>query len=239
MPAPLQQALMTPLFDDPALFHHHDAIGSLDGGEPVGDQNARRMFQDQVQRLLDLPHREAPAPLADLRLDPVRQGLQPVAVSDLARHRQDILIGHIGRSISDIVCHRAREQERHLRNDPQLASILRQVERTDVVTVDQQAPLLVFVEARHQLGNGRLPGPGVPHQGMRHVYIKPQTPQPNGKGERSHRTDQTEFYQMLTYTDDVDLNAKLQAWENFYNYDRPHLALAGKTPYEVMKSLLQ
>jgi transposase InsO family protein len=75
--------------------------------------------------------------------------------------------------------------------------------------------------------------------GMRHVYIKPQTPQLNGKVERSHRTDQTEFYQLLTYTDDIDLNAKLKAWEDFYNYDRPHLSLAGKTPYEVMKSLLE
>jgi transposase InsO family protein len=74
---------------------------------------------------------------------------------------------------------------------------------------------------------------------MRHIYIKPQTPQLNGKVERSHRTDQTEFYQLLTYTDDVDLNAKLKARENFYNYDRPHLSLEGKTPYEVMKSLLQ
>ena len=79
----------------------------------------------------------------------------------------------------------------------------------------------------------------VEDQGMRHVYIKPQTPQLNGKVERSHRTDQTEFYQLLTYTDDVDLNLKLKAWENFYNYDRPHLSLEGKTPYEVMKSLLQ
>ena len=79
----------------------------------------------------------------------------------------------------------------------------------------------------------------VEDQGMRHVYIKPQTPQLNGKVERSHRTDQTEFYQLLTYTDDMDLNAKLKAWEDFYNYDRPHLSLAGKTPYEVMKSLLQ
>lgn len=78
----------------------------------------------------------------------------------------------------------------------------------------------------------------VEDQGMRHVYIKPQTPQLNGKVERSHRTDQTEFYQLLTYKDDVDLNAKLKAWENFYNYDRPHLSLDGKTPYEVMKSLL-
>jgi transposase InsO family protein len=79
----------------------------------------------------------------------------------------------------------------------------------------------------------------VEDQGMRHVYIKSQTPQLNGKVERSHRTDQTEFYQLLTYTDDMDLNAKLKAWEDFYNYDRPHLSLAGKTPYEVMKSLLE
>lgn len=78
----------------------------------------------------------------------------------------------------------------------------------------------------------------VEDQGIQHVYIKPRTPQLNGKVERSHRTDQTEFYQLLTYTDDVDLNAKLEAWENFYNYDRPHISLEGKTPYEVMKSLL-
>ena len=78
----------------------------------------------------------------------------------------------------------------------------------------------------------------VEDQGMQHVYIKPRTPQLNGKVERSHRTDQTEFYQLLTYTDDVDLNAKLEAWESFYNYDRPHISLEGKTPYEIMKSLL-
>jgi transposase InsO family protein len=76
-------------------------------------------------------------------------------------------------------------------------------------------------------------------EGMQHVYIKPRTPQLNGKVERSHRTDQTEFYQLLTYTDDVDLNAKLEAWEHFYNYDRPHMSHHGKTPYEVMKSLLK
>jgi transposase InsO family protein len=62
----------------------------------------------------------------------------------------------------------------------------------------------------------------VEDHGMRHVYIKPQAPQLNVKVERSHRTDQTEFYQLLTYTDDKDLNAKLTAWEKFYNYDRPH-----------------
>ncbi|MCH8837906.1 MAG: IS481 family transposase [Candidatus Marinimicrobia bacterium] len=78
----------------------------------------------------------------------------------------------------------------------------------------------------------------VEDQGMKHVYIKPRSPQLNGKVERSHRTDQQEFYQLLTYTDDVDLNRKLEAWEQFYNYDRPHGAFAGKTPYEVLRSLL-
>ena len=59
-------------------------------------------------------------------------------------------------------------------------------------------------------------------QGIRHVYIKARTPQLNGKVERSHRTDQQEFYQLLTYTDDVDLRKKLAEWENFCNYQRPH-----------------
>ena len=49
---------------------------------------------------------------------------------------------------------------------------------------------------------------------MRHHDIKPRTPRQNGKVERSQGTDQQEFYQLLTYTDDVDLKAKLAEWEN-------------------------
>lgn len=71
-----------------------------------------------------------------------------------------------------------------------------------------------------------------------HVYVKARTPQLNGKVERSHRTDKDEFYQLLTYRDDVDLNEKLESWEQFYNYHRPHSSHGGKTPYEVMRSLL-
>ena len=69
--------------------------------------------------------------------------------------------------------------------------------------------------------------------------IKPRTPQLNGKVERSHRTDKEEFYQLLTYRDDVDLEKKLAAWEGFYNYDRPHGAHSGKTPYEVLREKLR
>ena len=74
--------------------------------------------------------------------------------------------------------------------------------------------------------------------GIRHVYIKPRSPHLNGKVERSHRTDDQEFYQLLTYTDDVDLSKKLSEWENFYNLYRPHGSLRGKTPYEVLRDRL-
>jgi len=74
--------------------------------------------------------------------------------------------------------------------------------------------------------------------GIRHAYIKRGTPQLNGKVERSHRSDQEEFYQLLAYKDDVDLAAKLAEWEKFYNFNRPHGAFNGKTPYEALREKL-
>jgi transposase InsO family protein len=74
--------------------------------------------------------------------------------------------------------------------------------------------------------------------GMRHRFIKVGTPQLNGKVERSHLTDKKEFYQLLTYTDDVNLNEKLNEWEHFYNFNRPHGSFKGKTPYETLKTKL-
>ena len=79
----------------------------------------------------------------------------------------------------------------------------------------------------------------VQDKGICHVYIKPRTPQLNGKVERSHRSDGEEFYQLLTYTDDVDLKKKLEEWEYFYNMGRPHGAHNGKTPYEALRSMLE
>jgi transposase InsO family protein len=71
---------------------------------------------------------------------------------------------------------------------------------------------------------------------IRHVYIRPRTPHLNGKVERSHRVDDQEFYQLLDREDvaeDIHLfNDKLREWENYYNYERPHGALDGLTPYE-------
>ncbi len=78
----------------------------------------------------------------------------------------------------------------------------------------------------------------VEDQGMKHVYIKPRSPQLNGKVERSHRSDQEEFYQLLTYKGDVNLTNKLSKWEEFYNFHRPHGAFNGNTPYEALRELL-
>lgn len=78
----------------------------------------------------------------------------------------------------------------------------------------------------------------VEDKGIRHAYIKPSSPQLNGKVERSHRSDQQEFYQLLSYKGDVDLEAKLEEWERFYNLARPHGAHNGKTPYEALREKL-
>jgi transposase InsO family protein len=74
--------------------------------------------------------------------------------------------------------------------------------------------------------------------GISHIYIKPRTPRLNGKVERSHRIDDQEFYQLLEYKDDVDLEKKMTIWENFYNFQRPHGAHVGKTPYEALREKL-
>jgi len=74
--------------------------------------------------------------------------------------------------------------------------------------------------------------------GIRHAYIKPSSPQLNGKVERPHRSDQKEFYQLLSYKGDVDLEAKLQEWERSYNLARSHGADNGKTPYEALREKL-
>lgn len=71
---------------------------------------------------------------------------------------------------------------------------------------------------------------------VRHVYIRPRTPRLNGKVERSHRIDDEEFYQLLedsSVRESIHLfNKKLREWEDYYNFDRPHGALDGQTPYE-------
>jgi transposase InsO family protein len=68
--------------------------------------------------------------------------------------------------------------------------------------------------------------------GIAHRRIPPGCPEVNGKVERSHRTDGEEFYRRTIFRTPGELAAKLRRWEHEYNHQRPHLALAGKTPAE-------
>jgi transposase InsO family protein len=74
---------------------------------------------------------------------------------------------------------------------------------------------------------------------MEHVYIRPPTPQLNGKVQRSRRTGQGELHQLLTYRDDAGTEKKLAECEPFYNYDRPHGAQRARTLYEALRERLR
>lgn len=52
--------------------------------------------------------------------------------------------------------------------------------------------------------------------------------------EPSQGSDGQEFYQLLSYKGDVDLEAKLGEWERYYNLHRAQGAYNGKPPYEAL-----
>ncbi len=57
----------------------------------------------------------------------------------------------------------------------------------------------------------------------------------NGKVERSYRTDAEELYRRVTFTSLAELQAKLRQWETEYNQERPHLAMKGDAPAELLR----
>ena len=52
----------------------------------------------------------------------------------------------------------------------------------------------------------------------------------NGKVERSQRTDRMEFYATVNLKMKY-LPEELKQWQRFYNEERPHGGLGGKTPF--------
>ena len=119
-------------------------------------------------------------------------------------------------------------------------------QKTAISFVDDVMAKLPFQVERVQTDNGSEFGTSfhlhLLDLGIDHVKIKPRTPRLNGKVERSHRIDSEEFYRLLQgqVIDDANVFAeKLQEWEDYYNYHRPHGALNGQTPYERLRQKTQ
>lgn len=71
---------------------------------------------------------------------------------------------------------------------------------------------------------------------LQHTWI--HTPDQNGVVERSHRTDDEEFYQEtdIDYSNLEDINNKLKVWLEHYNTKRLHFSLNYQTPEEYLVS---
>jgi len=61
--------------------------------------------------------------------------------------------------------------------------------------------------------------------------IKPGSPHLNGKVERSQLTDLQEFYSYANL-DSHNLSDELAYWQHYYNWERPHGSLNGKSPID-------
>jgi len=70
--------------------------------------------------------------------------------------------------------------------------------------------------------------------GARHKHTRPYRPQTNGKAERFIKTLLAEWAYARPYADNADRLAALPAYLNFYNHDRPHTALGGLAPMQVL-----
>ena len=67
-------------------------------------------------------------------------------------------------------------------------------------------------------------------QRLRHLWIRPYTPQTNGKAERFIQTLLREWAYRRPYASSVRRHAALTPWLHFYNWHRRHASLHGRPP---------
>jgi transposase InsO family protein len=70
--------------------------------------------------------------------------------------------------------------------------------------------------------------------GARHLRTQPFRPQTNGKSERFNRTLLDEWAYARPYASNNDRLLALGPWVDQYNHHRPHTALGGLTPMQVL-----
>ena len=70
--------------------------------------------------------------------------------------------------------------------------------------------------------------------GIKHRYTKPYRPQTNGKVERFWRTLQEDLIHETDFDTLVELKDELIQYLCYYNHQRPHQGIDGKTPSEMI-----
>jgi len=70
--------------------------------------------------------------------------------------------------------------------------------------------------------------------GIRHKRTRPYRPQTNGKVERFIRTLLAEWAYARPYATNQERLGELPVWLGIYNHERPHTALGGRTPMDVL-----
>ena len=73
--------------------------------------------------------------------------------------------------------------------------------------------------------------------GIVHHYTRPYRPQTNGKVERFWRTLNEDLLDETTFTSVAELQQELAEYLFYYNTARPHQALGGKTPRQILQLL--
>lgn len=76
-------------------------------------------------------------------------------------------------------------------------------------------------------------------QGITHYLIDKGKPAQNGRVERSHRTDQEEFYDHERSASLRVLQAKQAEWLRYYNYEREHQGIENLTPFEKLQEYVK
>jgi transposase InsO family protein len=71
--------------------------------------------------------------------------------------------------------------------------------------------------------------------GSVHALIEKGTPWKNGFIERSHRTDNDEFFSEHHFSSSEERTYLFRLWEMYYNAQRPHKGIENQTPLDVFR----
>lgn len=73
--------------------------------------------------------------------------------------------------------------------------------------------------------------------GARHIFTRPYRPKTNGKAERFIQTMTRQWAHGVAYNSSEERQAALPHWLRYYNYDRPHAGLRGRSPIDRLRAL--